>query len=292
MCSEKDNPVTSEPFSINNYNILSLTDANDPYYFDYILSLSVTQPADEQNIMLFQYKGSNYYHPVNMSNRILNYLDAYKKTRNEGYLSRSEVYANKLISLSVEYKKASYLPYYFTINAHGSADHIMEAPWYSGMAQGVALSVFVRLYKITNDEKYLNFAHKLFASFKNYQKDQTIWTVFIDKDGYYWIEEYPAPVPGRVLNGFIFAIFGLYDYYDLTRNPVCKLYLNASLTTIEKYFEQFRNPGELGSYCLKHKHIDKHYHFIHIDQLTALYNITGDEFFQQAAEELYNDYHE
>lgn len=242
--------------------------------------------------MLFQYKDSSYYHAVKMADLILKYLHAYKKTGNDEYLSRSEVYADKLISISIEYKNACYLPYGFTINAHGSADHIMEAPWYSGMAQGVALSAMVRLYKITGDEKYLNFAHKLFASFKNYGKGELIWTVFIDEDGYYWIEEYPGTIPDRVLNGFIFAIFGLYDYYDLTKSKDCKKYLNASLTTIENYIEQFRNPGELGSYCLKHRHIDKTYHFIHIEQLTDLYNITGNDYFLQVAEEFYNDYHE
>ena len=36
----------------------------------------------------------------------------------------------------------------------------MVAPWYSGMAQGQALSAFIRLYNVTNDDSYLKISSK------------------------------------------------------------------------------------------------------------------------------------
>ena len=122
----------------------------------------------------------------------------------------------------------------------------------------------------------------------------TVYT-FVDEEGYYWIEEYPINYPeeaaDQVLNGFIFSIYGLYDYYLLTKDPDVKKILKASITTVYNYIPEFRDEGDISFYCLKHHHKDIKYHFIHQDQLSTLTNITGDPFFQAMADSLYNDHH-
>ena len=45
------------------------------------------------------------------------------------------------------------------------------------------------------------------------------WISGIDGDNYLWLEEYPdSDQPNKTLNGKIFAIYGLYDFYQLTGN--------------------------------------------------------------------------
>ena len=290
-CTRIFEPLEITVIQKNKYQIIHLSEEKDPYGFETIASLSTNYPKDENGVRLFSIQGKLCYYPVNLSQFILWYIDCYNKTQNTEYLSRSELFANKIIDLSVSYNDACYLPYDFDINPHGNKSILLKAPWFSGMAQGQALSVFVRLYNITRNKKYLDFAHKLFYSFKNYKKDNLIWTVFIDADNYYWIEEYPDIEPGRVLNGFIFGIYGLYDYYFLTKDPVCKYYLEAAITTIQKYIGEFRNPGNVSFYCLRHEHTDANYHQIHIDQLKTLYYMTGESYFLNVADEFYNDYH-
>ena len=51
----------------------------------------------------------------------------------------------------------------------------------------------------------------------------------------------------------------------------------ASITTIKKYIADFRIPGRISYYCLKHKKQYPDYHKIHTEQLRTLYVFTGDE---------------
>jgi hypothetical protein len=111
------------------------------------------------------------------------------------------------------------------------------------MAQGEALSLFARLYETTNEMKYFEMAEKLFNSFDNFGTFDAFWIANINENNYYWIEEYPQQPPSHVLNGFVFAIFGLSDYYLLTGNMECKKILLGSLTTIKHYIPEYRVPG-------------------------------------------------
>jgi len=55
-------------------------------------------------------------------------------------------------------------------------------------------------------------------------------------------------VPDNVLNGFIFGLFGLYEYWMLTKDPEAKFYIDASLTTLQDKLPLFRNPGGISYY--------------------------------------------
>ena len=132
---------------------------------------------------------------------------------------------------------------------------------------------------------------KIFQSFENLRGNQSPWIVFVDKDGYYWIEEYPVEPPEQVLNGFIYGIYGVYDYYNLTKDPKAQEIFSAGLTTLKHYLPDFRNPGGMSFYDLKHKRPNQEYHFKHIEQLKMLYKMTGDKFFKEMADNFYHDFH-
>lgn len=66
--------------------------------------------------------------------------------------------------------------------------------------------------------------------------------------------------------------------------------LNASLTTIEHYIGEYRNPGGISYYDLKNKFTNANYHDIHIEQLNMLSKITGEPYFKEMADLFESDY--
>lgn len=113
-------------------------------------------------------------------------------------------------------------------------------PYYSGITQGKAASMFTRAYKISNDEQYLQQAEStLNTLFKGVQDGGVLRYL---EHNQRWVEEYPSPdSPSMVLNGHLFTIIGLADYLSLKSNPnFQELYtdiLNSTLTYLDYYFQ-------------------------------------------------------
>jgi len=160
-----------------------------------------------------------------------------------------------------------------------------KSPWISAMAQGQGISVLVRAYILTGKEKYLKTANKALRAF----------SISVDEGGvlsygendYVFYEEYACPKSSKVLNGFIFSLFGLYDYYIAT-------YDSTAFTLFYEGIESLKNnlcrydSGDWTYYdCLGLK-ASLSYHKLHIEQLKALYSITNDEFFMYYAKKWSN----
>ena len=143
---------------------------------------------------------------------------------------------------------------------------------------GLALALFSRLYQYTRDASYLRLADLTYASLRNMGRGTNPWVSWIDGRHYLWIEEYPQQLD-QTFNGFVFAIIGLHDYSQLTKDPA--LYsatrdsdvlalLRGGITTIRAYTPTFRNPGAVSDYCLAHHYRNPKYHPVHIAQLSYL----------------------
>jgi hypothetical protein len=116
---------------------------------------------------------------------------------------------------------------------------------------------------------------------------------FNDSLGCFWIEEYPtSPQPSMTLNGFIFGIFGLYDYYELTGDSTAHDLLERALGTVKNYIASYRRPGKASFYGLTFHRYSGYYHMAHIAQLRKLAAISGDPFFSRWADTLNGDYSE
>jgi len=85
----------------------------------------------------------------------------------------------------------------------------LEPGWYSAMAQGQAMSLLVRAYARSGRSEYLDAAVRALALFDVRSADGGIVAKFMDH--YIWYEEYPTIPPCFVLNGFMYALIGLYD---------------------------------------------------------------------------------
>ena len=81
------------------------------------------------------------------------------------------------------------------------------APWISALAQGQAISDFMRAYQATGSARYLRAALHALEPFLH----PVPAGVTSSWDGLPWYEEYPVADPDHVLNGFMFALVGLHD---------------------------------------------------------------------------------
>lgn len=237
-----------------------------------------------QGLPVVQIGDGKGYHPVQTASLLMRLLTSYTITEEPAYLEKLSHITDIFLDTGAEEAGALYFPYTFDFHLHGDQQQLMKAPWYSGMAQGMALSAYVRFYQITHAEECLHISTKIFKSFTHFDHDKdSPWVVYVDGDGYYWIEEYPMWPPANTLNGFIFAIFGLYEYYLLTRDAEAETVLQAAITTIEHYIPSFRRQGRISLYCLKHKVQSAKYHRIRSEQLNKLYYVTGEGFFRDTA---------
>ena len=106
----------------------------------------------------------------------------------------------------------------------------LEKGWISSMYQGQAISLFLRAYQHFKQDKYLNIAHRIFPFFEGDYEDGGVKRV--DKNGYLWFEEYPTNPPSYVLNGFIYTIFGILDYYRVTEDSRAKEIYDECIRTL------------------------------------------------------------
>jgi hypothetical protein len=131
------------------------------------------------------------------------------------------------------------------------------------------------------DKKYLETAEKAYEAFEVDIADGGVR--FVDDEGNTWIEEYALFPPPHVLNGFIFALFGIYDLYRVTKDGGTLKLFNKEIKTLEKNIQKY-DIGYWSLYNLLNKDpATKSYHELHIKQLNVLYKLTNRNIFNEYA---------
>lgn len=271
---------------------IRILDFNDLPYIDGKTSVSKVKHYDKQSIPMHNFKGQLNYHPVYIIQLALSHIDVYNTTLKQNHLDSAKKIANKLHLISKKTDSSIFFPYTFDFPLHGYTEETMAAPWYSAMAQGMALSLFSRLNEITHEDLYLDVSEKIFNSFDLSFKSKkgAPWVTCVDEEGYLWLEEYPHSPPAYTLNGMIFAIYGIYDYYRITKRNEAKILLQGAILTTRDNITKYRHKGGISQYCLRHPQVRSlKYHKVHIKQMETLYNITGDDFFLEMSKKLQSD---
>lgn len=148
---------------------------------------------------------------------------------------------------------------------------------YSSMAQGEGASLLVRAYKETCDEKYLK-AAKQAVDFMCIPIAGGGCTQYMNNK--LWFKEYiEKPV---VLNGWIFSIWGLYDYYKASNDQAYKNILDNAIQTLEKDMETF-DYNYWSKYDMENTIASPFYHRLHIAQLQVMYELFDCEIFLRYA---------
>ncbi len=150
---------------------------------------------------------------------------------------------------------------------------------YSAMAQGEAISVLIRAYRITKDKSFMESSEKAYQ-FLISPVGEGGCTYYIDKQIY--LEEYPEYPRSTVLNGYIFALFGVYDFMLVTGGEDVKRFFFDCSTTLEKNLHLY-DTGFWTYYDQLGTISSPFYHSLHISLLDALYLITGRESFNSVS---------
>lgn len=161
----------------------------------------------------------------------------------------------------------------------------LKSPWYSGLAQGQGISLLVRAHYENGDAKYLNAASLAFASFLH--DVQAGGVKFRDTDNNIWFEEYIVSPPTHILNGFIWAAWGVYDYFLATGSREAMALFGAAIKTLQanlaRYDLGFWSRYELSSTFLP-MIASRFYHRLHVTQLRVLHKITSEKIFEHYAD--------
>jgi hypothetical protein len=242
-------------------------------------------------IVLKRVNGVLYDHPVRQALTAIRMADGYRLTGDSTYLDRATRNAGRLLTRATPSGRALFFPYPYSFALHGNPNEVLRAPWYSAMAQGLALTAFVRLHEVTGEQQWRDAADATFESLKIRGPRSAPWVVHLDGSGYLWLEEYPfPPKPDRTINGHLFAAIGLYDYWQLTRDPTAKLLVQGALTTVRHYLPAWRRPGWVSRYCLAHAVQSTHYHLVHTELAYDIYHMTGSVWWGRLGDLLISDY--
>jgi hypothetical protein len=160
----------------------------------------------------------------------------------------------------------------------------LKSPWYSALSQGQGISALLRAYRETHKPVYLEAAQRAFETFaKTVDKGGV---TYVDREGYRWFEETIVNPPTHILNGFIWASWGIYDYFLHTRsNEAEHLFLEA-VRTLKDNLRHF----DVGFWSLYEQSgtrlkmlASPFYHHLHIIQLRVMHRLTDESIFADYA---------
>jgi hypothetical protein len=231
--------ISPEPYSRTAESALSLEDEN--------------WPVDNNGVAQYELpweRGTLLYHPVNLAQYGLHMLESFRATEDPAYLERAVLNGQALVEGSEMVDDARWFGYDWDHRLHGDDILSMPAPWYSGMGQGQALSLFVRLYQETGEDQWLEYADETFTSFTIERTDDGPWFTHM-VDGNLWFEEYVADglQDTHIVNGHMYAMFGLYDYALETGDEWARQLFDGGAATMVTTFESFRVPEGISYYC-------------------------------------------
>lgn len=167
-------------------------------------------------------------------------------------------------------------------------------PWWSALAEGVAVSGLVRAYALTEDPAYKAAAVSALTTFtRDRNTAHGVMRPFvIATKTYYVYDEYLLGfASGHVLNGWMFSLIGLYEAETYLHDPTAKAALRGSdrgLAALKAFLPSF-DTGNWTRYSTTptspHTGLRSslNYHKIVIAQLRVMATISGDKVFTQWA---------
>ncbi len=209
------------------------------------------KPYLEDGVAKKKIKGKVYFHPVLATRYALQNWEMWLNTSEHKYYSAFIKQADALAKTQVVEGDVGLWYYHFDWYPTAS-----KAPWYSGMAQSQAMSVLLRAWQVTDKKEYLEVAK---LSLNSFEKIVDEGGVVLKKGDLSYYEEYPTKIIGskkvsksrtrtapskHTLNGFIYTLFGLHDYYLVTKDKGAKDLFDKGIKTLIKDLESY----DLGFY--------------------------------------------
>jgi glycosyltransferase involved in cell wall biosynthesis len=179
-----------------------------------------------------------------------------------------------LLDSSVSQGSALLWPYEMAVAKYG-----LRPPWFSAMAQGQIASVFVRA--ASRDARAAETALRALRPLLDRSEPFVVETKWGPV-----LEEAPSSPPSRVLNGWIYALWGVFDVAVGLGSEEAAILFDESIESLRATLDEY-DAGWWSRYSLWADGRDlakPFYHRIHVVQLEALHTLTGlDEFAAVAA---------
>jgi heparosan-N-sulfate-glucuronate 5-epimerase len=162
---------------------------------------------------------------------------------------------------------------------------LLQQPWYSGLAQGQGVSLLLRAHAETTDSRYLDAAKAAFEPLVTpVAEGGTLWRW---PNGDPWIEEYIVDPPTHILNGFLWALWGVHDYHVATGEQRAGDLFDASIRSLVRRLEDY----DLGYWSLYEQSgtrlpmvASPFYHRLHVVQLRCTFRMAPEDAFLSYAD--------
>jgi len=254
------------------------------YYMLFADKADYTGIHDDAGIPLLDYRGKigPQYNPIAIAQWGLanfnRYVSARDATAEKKFLSASDWLRDNLE------RNSANIPVW---QHHFDWDYrdTLRAPWYSGLAQGQGISLLLRAAAASGKNDYLDAARSAFESLSRTSAEGGV--LFVDEFQDVWIEEYIVTPPTHILNGFIWAVWGVYDYSLTFPTSQARDLFNRCVETLTKNLARYDN-GFWSLYEQSGTRLpmvaSRFYHQLHIVQLRVMHQLTNLAVFAQTAD--------
>ena len=232
----------------------------------------------EEGIPQTIYPHGKYYNPSTIAQYGLQHYSLYLK--NEDQASKSKFIKTAEWFVEHQDSKGGWA-YQFDHDYYPKRVTKLQAPWYSAIGQGMVMSVLSRAYYLTKNKKYKNSALKAKKVMKTPYNQNGVLAKFENKFLFY--EEAPTHPPSYILNGFMFALIGLYDLYETFGDKEGKWLYGEGIKTLKRMLPLY-DLGNRTAYDLTHYTTNGGYpnvatwgyHIGHIHLLAAINSLEKD----------------
>lgn len=247
---------------------------------------------DPEGLPTQQYLNGFGYNPVQVGNYA---LAEYGRLVAGGSDVQFKKAVEKLLSMQ---RSDGAFPLQF-VDRHYTQAYPYQPGWVDGMTPGIVLSAYARAYEHTKDRKWVTAGNKVLKFMqKPFPKGGmgNLGDLDPSLSGYIYFLEYPAVPQNYTLNGFMFALTGLYEWSEIAKSDEAKELFERGISTLEHVLPYY-DIGTFSSYDLSYITYSRQwylrpqganpiafYHMVHIYQLRALASVTGSKVLKEYAD--------
>lgn len=254
------------------------------YWMTFRTKADYRGPYDEAGIPLLDYRGAigRQHNPIAIAQWGLANWNCFLRTGDRERRARV-------------FRAADWLVEHLEPNTHGVAvwhHHFdweyrttLRAPWYSALAQGQGISLLLRVQQETGWPAYGEAARRAFEAFTRQVGEGGV--ALRNGRGDVWFEEYLVDPPSHILNGYLWAAWGVYDYALATGDPLARELFAAAARTLLANLDRY-DTGYWSLYELSPTRLpmlaSPFYHRLHVVQLEVMHRLTGEPRFWEVAQ--------
>lgn len=265
-------------------NVRARFDQVGEYYMEFASKADYAGHYDAAGIPMLDYRGQIglQYNPIAIAQYGLGNYNLFEQGGSEDRRRKFLAAADWLVANLAQNKHGVWV---WNHNFDWEYRDTLKAPWYSGLAQGQGVSLLVRAHHATHESRYYDSAQRAFDSLLRFVDHGGL--LYLDKRNDVWIEEYLVNPPTHILNGMIWALWGVHDYALATRERSAQDLFNNVVRTLERNLPNY----DAGFWSLYEQSgtrmrmmASPFYHRLHIVQLGIMHCLTGIDIFREYAE--------